>query len=288
MAFNNNPDELENRVDEEDALRRRLETPIARDFRRLFRQIGRDLTDMYVLTGRVLDAEQYMADITSFLRNGYQRTANVFNHSVEDHIIENQDNNDEELIAAFIMAAAQRNSTFDEQFGRFTAQRNIQVQQFINTTVPLHAEEITSTNQNNIDRAITQALANAEEQEEEITQSQIGRDAGALFAANNLFRGEMIAETEVLNASEGVKGIEVAAFMAVAGFLGGLESDKIWITRGDDIVRPTHVAVDFATVPSEENFTVGGFPMDRPGDGSQGAPASEIVRCRCNSQYVIQ
>ena len=288
MAFNDDPNEIQRRVNLEDRLRRQLEDPLARDFRRLFRQIGTDIVDMFTLTGRVVDAAQYIPDVSAFLRTAYTRTVNVFNHSVEDHIIDNQNDFNEELIAALLFTADQRGTSFDDEFGRFISQRNVQTQQFINQTIPVRVEEITRTNQTNIDRAITQAVTAAAETGEDVAQRVIAQDAGRLFTKNNLFRGAMIAETEILTASEGVKAIEVASFMAVSGALAQLQSEKIWVTMGDDKVRPSHVAVDFSVVLENEAFIVGGFPMQHPGDDSMGAPASEIVRCRCNTQYVIQ
>lgn len=288
MAFNTDPGLLRERVEEEDRIRRRLEASVAREFRQLFRRIGADITDIYTLTGRVADADQYIEETAGFLRNAYRRTTTEFNHFVEDHILENSENEEEELVNAITLAALQRGTSFDEELGRFLADRNIRTQQFINNTVPIRVQEITSTTQKNIDRAVAKSLQLAEESEEPTTQREIGAEAGALFVSANLFRGEMIAETEILTAGEGSKSLEVAAFMAAAGILGALLAEKIWITAGDEVVRPTHQAVDFVVVPEDENFTVGGFPMSGPGDSSQGAPASEIIRCRCSSQHVIQ
>lgn len=54
---------------------------------------------------------------------------------------------------------------------------------------------------------------------------------------------------------------------------------KMWVTRRDERVRHTHNVADGQTVPVDDTFTVGGFPMRHPGDRT--APASETINCRC-------
>lgn len=54
---------------------------------------------------------------------------------------------------------------------------------------------------------------------------------------------------------------------------------KRWVTRRDEQVRPSHVAADRQTVPSQSTFTVGGASLMYPGQA--GAQYEEIVNCRC-------
>jgi hypothetical protein len=56
---------------------------------------------------------------------------------------------------------------------------------------------------------------------------------------------------------------------------------KIWLATIDARTRPTHAAADSQVVENRAPFVVGGYKMQHPGDGSLGAPASEIVACRC-------
>src|SRR5690606_5073977 len=57
--------------------------------------------------------------------------------------------------------------------------------------------------------------------------------------------------------------------------------NKQWIATVDGLTRETHSATDLEIVPNGQPFLVGGYPMNHPGDGSLGAPAEEIVNCRC-------
>jgi hypothetical protein len=61
---------------------------------------------------------------------------------------------------------------------------------------------------------------------------------------------------------------------------------KKWKTMGDSVVRPTHITANNQERDKDDFFEVGGFRMQYPADGSQGAPLSEIVNCRCVTSYV--
>lgn len=75
------------------------------------------------------------------------------------------------------------------------------------------------------------------------------------------------------------------------GALGGLAeldgfyqrgySHKFWKSERDSRVRQTHRAADGQVRRLEEPFIVGGYRMMFPQDASLGAPAKEIVHCRC-------
>lgn len=60
---------------------------------------------------------------------------------------------------------------------------------------------------------------------------------------------------------------------------------KTWATMGDERVRPTHMEVGMETLPIDEPFMVGGYPMMFPMDASMGAPPEEIANCRCWLEY---
>lgn len=54
-----------------------------------------------------------------------------------------------------------------------------------------------------------------------------------------------------------------------------------WESQKDERVRGSHAVADMQTVPINTPFTVGGYQMLFPTDDSLGAPASEILGCRC-------
>lgn len=58
---------------------------------------------------------------------------------------------------------------------------------------------------------------------------------------------------------------------------------KMWVSSGDDRVRPTHVDIDGTEVSLDEKFEVGNSSLSFPGDPN-GDP-EEIVQCRCALAY---
>lgn len=57
---------------------------------------------------------------------------------------------------------------------------------------------------------------------------------------------------------------------------------KRWNTIMDGRERPTHAIANGQTVPIDEPFIVGGYRMMFPRDVTYGAPAREIMNCRCS------
>lgn len=91
-------------------------------------------------------------------------------------------------------------------------------------------------------------------------------------------RGENIARTEIAAAQTAGQD-RAYAQMLEDGQITAV--DYVWDATGDSKTRPSHAAAEGQTVEHGQPFTVGGYPMMGPGDGSLGAPASETVRCRC-------
>jgi hypothetical protein len=72
----------------------------------------------------------------------------------------------------------------------------------------------------------------------------------------------------------GLDGILTSSALRDQGF-----TRKRWVTRHDAKVRETHFAAEGQTVPLEEPFTVGGYPLMYPGE--RGAPPALVINCRC-------
>lgn len=88
-------------------------------------------------------------------------------------------------------------------------------------------------------------------------------------------RATMIARTEVIQASN---------FGALSGAkslgIPGLRS--VWLSTRDIRTRSSHFAEDGDTADIDGFFTLStGSRLRFPGDGSLGAPASDVVNCRC-------
>lgn len=58
-------------------------------------------------------------------------------------------------------------------------------------------------------------------------------------------------------------------------------TQKQWFATFDSHTRATHAAAQGQITDNKGDFVVGGYRMKHPGDSSLGAPAAEVVRCRC-------
>lgn len=85
-------------------------------------------------------------------------------------------------------------------------------------------------------------------------------------------------------ATEGERWVQAATLTGaiLAQRADGQPRTKIWVSRDDHKVRPTHVAADGQQRPLNQPFNVGGFPMMYPLDPA--APAELVVNCRCKLQ----
>jgi F like protein len=94
-------------------------------------------------------------------------------------------------------------------------------------------------------------------------------------------RGERIARTELI---EGLNRSADDAFEQMIN-AGKMPRDAIintWDAANDGDTRDSHIAMDGDRAPQGEAFTTGaGYRLRFPGDRSLGAPAEEIINCRC-------
>lgn len=100
----------------------------------------------------------------------------------------------------------------------------------------------------------------------------IAKRVDSIFRFTEDYRSKRIAQTEVIGATNSG---QLDAYRE-AGFEG-----KEWITARDEKVRESH-QIEGQKVLATESFTTrSGARLQYPGDRSSGAPASEIINCRC-------
>jgi hypothetical protein len=88
-------------------------------------------------------------------------------------------------------------------------------------------------------------------------------------------RAAVIARTEMI-------GLQNAGSLAAARITGAA-AYKQWLAARDARVRETHKAADQQTQPLPQPFTVGGYPLQYPGDPN--GPPAEVIQCRCTVTY---
>lgn len=94
-------------------------------------------------------------------------------------------------------------------------------------------------------------------------------------------RGERIARTETIRALNAGRQEGIAQLIE-SGQVDEQDVKKVWDATGDARTRTTHAILDGQKKPIDEPFTsLSGARLLYPGDTSLGAPAAEIVQCRC-------
>lgn len=134
------------------------------------------------------------------------------------------------------------------------------------------AQTVSRTTLDQIQAALAKAISNGE------SIGEMTKAVNAIFDNADSVRAEMISRTEALGAINTVADAHAAA-------LGpGVVAGKEWAAAHDSRVRPTHREADGQVRAMDVPFTVGGFPMNAPGDPT--APPDETINCRCTSLYL--
>jgi len=120
-----------------------------------------------------------------------------------------------------------------------------------------------------------------------LTQPQIDKIAGRYSDRLLVLRGETIARTETLHALNA--GAEEGINQAIdTGAINETMVTGIWHATGDSRTRDTHASMDGQTRTKGTPFnSPSGARFLHPLDGSLGAPASEIINCRCYREFRI-
>lgn len=127
------------------------------------------------------------------------------------------------------------------------------------------------------DRTVTVALRDGKAIPNEMIDRMVRKYSDNLL----LLRGETIARTEMLTAlAEGQK--EAYEQAIASGAVNRQDVRKVWRATRDSRTRDSHRHVDSESVGMDERFSNGLLYPHEPG-----APASEVVNCRCAIDYRI-
>lgn len=120
-----------------------------------------------------------------------------------------------------------------------------------------------------------------------LKQEQIDRITGRYSDRLLQLRAETIARTETMQALNA--GRDNVFQNAIArGQIRQENVTKVWRSAGDARVRDTHARLNGNRVAMEAAFvTANGARLMYPMDRSQGAPAEEIIDCRCVAEYKV-
>lgn len=137
------------------------------------------------------------------------------------------------------------------------------------------------------DKRFDRTIAKAEREGKKLTQDQIAKITGRYADRLLELRGEMIGRTEAMSSLMFGKN-EAMRQLVDSGQVRPDQVKKVWQATFDRRVRDTHAALDKQTVTLNEAFrSPSGARLMHPMDKSLGAPASEIINCRCNMKFRI-
>lgn len=135
------------------------------------------------------------------------------------------------------------------------------------------------------DQRYDERVLTAIEENDHIPIKTMDRMIGAYARNLRHHRALMIAQTESLRMVSRARDAAIKQAATVAG-VDRSAGTKTWNTILDGRERESHHHMDGQTVGIDEPFvSPSGARLLYPGDTSMGAPASEIINCRCSVTY---
>jgi len=286
----------------------KLEKQFTPKVKSLLKDIGSDATNVYISTKTIIPTNNFIPQMIALLRSHYKRVIPKFGFSIRQQLglksffIERSKNIDDDFeleSSVYTINHSEEQAKIIMENHEAELERNInkglvallllmgvsgdQVAQAL--TLPAGERRVllqsmvdsnTSFNQQKKDKELRRLI------KKEISGAAEGRaKAIAITETNNPINFATDTEAEL---SKRDPAMIIAA--AAAGIsLGALQ--KEWVTIGDNRVRKTHVIANTQRALIGATYNVGGFAMRYPTDSSFGAPAREIVNCRCKSITVV-
>lgn len=101
------------------------------------------------------------------------------------------------------------------------------------------------------------------------------------------YRADTISRNEAINALRAGQQESIAQAVQ-KGKIDYQDVQKTWDATGDTRTRPDHLLMEGQTVALLQAFTFpDGSRAQYPGDGSLGAPAKQLIQCRCKVDWKI-
>lgn len=176
-------------------------------------------------------------------------------------------------------------SAFDVQFGVAFDVDSPFARDYVLERSNYLAGNVTETTYDGLKKALADGIADGE------SIPDLADRIRSLFNQTYASRAETVARTEVISAYNGSTWL--ATQNAPEDVIGGLQ----WISTRDDRTRPTHAAMDGATITRNQAFELDGATLMYPGDpevatrfNSEGAipnPGSVIINCRCTIAPIL-
>lgn len=138
------------------------------------------------------------------------------------------------------------------------------------------------------DKRLDPVVRNAIESGEPLTEKQINRAITRLQGRTLKYRGDVISRTESIKALRAAQHESINQ-AAQKGELDPQDVTREWDASGDDRTRLGHLMMEGQKRSHGKPFD---FPLSKsqamfPSDDSLGAPAGELIQCRCRENTTI-
>lgn len=259
---------------EEEARKIKLENIFRPSVNTLFNQMANAFENLYLVTGRILEFDDFKDDWSSALKIQYRRVGKEFTNNtrksihIRDLLIKQEE---DELTLEEIAALAASYLLFSQNRAR-------EQTEFI----------ISTSNKDALD-SVLEAAADLRDENplREPTNQEVARSASKKLRKK--FRGRLtvITNMETQSPAEMAKELEakVIAKQPVLPFQTVEQPPERIIKQWVDVrlpnVRDAHAVANGQKVDINSAFTVGGQLLNHPGDTSLGATIDNVANCRC-------
>lgn len=270
----------------------KLERQFTIDLRRFFKELNQDFVNEFARNGRIINTLDFRPELIGVLRRHYRRAINRFGDTLRsepqafkalrhvkqvnvansrEELHQKQDEQTNEEVAVLLGASLAINSALTTFMREETDRRSVIV---------------LDTTQNQLNRLVTNSFEEIEQQQGEASNDAVAESSGLAFAFLIPSKALLISATEIQNAAEGSKQIELSGLID-SGTVDVDVTTKQWNSILDERTRLSHASADGQVRQTNEPFLVQGQLLNRPGDTSLGATPSNIIRCRCSSITII-
>lgn len=247
--------------------------------------------------GRALRAEQWAAQassrlITEIVDDQMQMAREVIRAGIEAG--RNPRSIALELVGRIDKATGKRTGGFiglDSQ--RWRVARDVlnamQTPRGVRSLVTVHRSGAVTVKYKSVNDATANRILSAYRRGEGVSAADIEISRRQLNSKLLLDRGETIARTEALNALRAGRH-EGYEQLIQSGKVRADQVTVTWSATMDGRTRDSHQALNGQKIRFGQMFTspLTGARMEYPGDATHGAPAEEIISCRCYAEYSIR
>lgn len=249
--------------------KRILEKDLAAHVEKLWGETARRYARGLVGNGRIIDLDAEFGDrLQEILSGHYDATGEVFKGRLGARL------------AVEVAPSADELERIDDALSWAFRERAAAQAELINATTVRQMEDALIAARAETQRLVGEGVARGVRDEATEAGHTLSRRLQARTSGISSLETQAPAEIAKLTEAEVLCGHTPTA---AGGSYVELEVIKTWWSKGDDLVRPDHLAADQQEQQLSQPFKIGPDLLMAPGDQSLGAPLEQAIKCRCSS-----